>query len=155
MYSFALKIIKSFACQTSWRRAPLVANDRKGGKKGESIDEFLVHLGVPITPCALQIRCGPPTRSTRRDGPIGRAFRCFNGSLLSITIGFMDEQVPRYGELSAWLLARAGMTFPPRRQRIVRSWNDRFFLLSLITIGMLLWRTHLAARMWKWRIVLK
>lgn len=78
------------------------------------MDEFLVHLGVPITPCALQIRCGPPTRSALdRTGPIGRAFRCFNGSLLSITIGFMDEQVPRYGELSAWLLARAGMTFPP------------------------------------------
>lgn len=50
----------------------------------------------------------------RHDGPIGRAFWCFNGSLLSITIGFMHEQVPRYGELSAWLLARAGMTFPPR-----------------------------------------
>jgi len=142
MYSLALKIIKSFACQTSWRRAPFVAGDRKG-KKRESMDEFFVHLGVPITPCALQIRCGPPTRSTQRDGPIGRAFRCFNGSLLSITIGFMDEQVPRYGELSAWLLARAGMTFPLRRQRIVRSWNDRFFVLSLITTDMLLQRTHL------------
>lgn len=64
------------------------------------MDAFLVHLGVPITPRALQIRCGPPTIGARHGDPVGRTFRCFNGSLLSITIGFMDEQVPRYEELS-------------------------------------------------------
>jgi len=76
----------------------------------------------------------------RHDEPIGRAFRCFNGSLLSITIGFMDEQVPRYGELSAWLLA--SMMFPPP----TNSENDRFFSFCLITIYVLLQRMQLAAR---------
>jgi len=80
----------------------------------------------------------------RHDGPIGRAFRCFNGSLLSITIGFMDEQVPRYGEFSAWLLA--SMMFPSRLQRIPMVERSIFFVLSLITIDVLLQRMQLAAR---------
>lgn len=93
-----LKIIKSFACRAP--RAPFVMERLK------KIDERV--FGSSRTDNTARITDSLRFADDRRSTLAVRSaasFRCFNRSLLSITIGFMDEQVSRYGELSAWPLS--------------------------------------------------